>query len=133
MVFRLKEVICTALFILIAILLIFFLILMCFPKNEGDTTEEYTSGTYTASLVLNSVPMEVCVLIDGEHIKGIELLHLSDTVNVLYPLLEPSLAEIEQSLISHQSLDFVSFEKDNTYTGMVLRDAVYLALMKAKK
>ena len=57
MVLQLKEVLYTAIFIIVAIVLIFLLIFMFLPdKNKESKTDEtgtYNSGSYTASIVLS--------------------------------------------------------------------------------
>jgi uncharacterized protein with FMN-binding domain len=135
MVFQLKEIIYTIVFILLAILLVLLLIFMFLPDkdNTDETSENYTSGTYTASLVLNSMPMEVSVSVDDNYIKSVELKNLDESVAAMYPLLEPSLQDIESFVVANQSIENIYFENDNEYTGKVLAAAVETALAKAVK
>lgn len=135
MVLQLKEVIYTVIFVILAILLILLLIFMFLPDKEKDMetgeTAAYNSGTYTASLVLNSMPMEVSVCVDENYIKSVDLVYLDPSVSAMYPLLQPSLDDIESSLVANQSLDNIYFDTDNAYTGAVLMKAVETALNKA--
>ncbi len=134
MVLQLKELIYTVLFILLGIVLIIFLIYMVSSDKEetnSTPTETYTSGTYTASLVLNSIPMEVSVSVSENTIDSIDLISSDDSIETMYPLLHPSLEDIEQQLVEHQSFDRVSCENDNKYTCMVLMSAIESALNKA--
>ena len=138
MVLQLKEIIYTALFVILGILLILFLIYMTSSDKKstsGNTTENtsetYSSGTYTASLVLNSVPMEVSVSVTDNYIQSVDLIATNDSVASIYPLLHPSLEDIEAQLVSSQSLDMISYENDNKYTCMVLMSAIESALGKA--
>lgn len=137
MVFQLKEVIYTIIFVILGILLVLLLIFMFLPdKKENKESEEggtYNSGTYTASLVLNSMPMEVSVCVDENYIKSVELVNLDETVSVMYPLLQPSLDDIESYIVANQSLENIYFDTDNEYTGTVLADAIETALSKAVK
>ena len=137
MVLQLKEVLYTAIFIIVAIVLIFLLIFMFLPdKNKESKTDEtgtYNSGSYTASIVLGSVTVEVCVSVDDNYIKSIDLVNLDETVAAMYPLLKPSLKDIETSIIANQSLSGLSFDPDNEYTASVLVQAIDTALSKAKQ
>ena len=133
MVIQLKELIYTILFVILAILLVILLIFMFLPdkKENGEEEPTYHSGTYTASLVLNSIPMEVSVCVDDNYIKSGELTNLDESVAAMYPLLEPSLKDIENYLVTNQSLENIYFESDNKYTSTVLVDAVEVAISKA--
>lgn len=134
MVLQLKEIIYTAVFVILGILLILFFIYMVSSdkKSTSETpAETYTSGTYTASLVLNSVPMEVSVSVTDNYIQSVDLIATDDSVTSIYPLLHPSMEDIEAQLVSSQSLDMVSYENDNKYTCMVLLSAIESALNQA--
>lgn len=136
MVLQLKEVIYTVIFVILAILLVLLLIFMFLPDKKEDKSEEsgsYNAGTYSASLILNSVPVEVSVCVDENYIKSVELVNLSDSVSAMYPLLQPSLEDIESFLVANQSLENIYFEMDNEYTGTVLAEAIKTALGKAEK
>lgn len=79
------------------------------------------------------MPVEVSVCVDENYIKSVELVNLSDSVSAMYPLLQPSLEDIESFLVANQSLENIYFEMDNEYTGTVLAEAIKTALGKAEK
>lgn len=135
MVFQLKEVIYTAIFIILGILLILLFVFLFLPDKSKDNSEEttYNPGTYTASLILNSVPMEVSVSVDENYIKSVDLVNMATEVSAMYPLLQPSLDDIESYLVSNQTLENIYFDADNAYTCSVLSEAVENAVAKAKK
>ena len=136
MVLQLKEVIYTIIFVILAVLLVLLFIFMFLPdKKENERTSEtsYQSGTYTASLVLNSMPLEVSVCVEDNYIKSVDFTNLDESVSVMYPLLQPSLDHIENFVVANQSLDEISYEKDNSYTSAILEAAVKSALEKAEK
>ncbi len=135
MVFRLKELLCGAAFIIAGILLLLLLIFAFLPdKNHKDKNKESGgTDTYTASLVLNSIPMEVSVSVKNDKITGAALHSTETSMHALYPLIEPSMSDISDYLVSNQSLADITFDSDNSYTGKVLSNAVGIALEKAGK
>jgi uncharacterized protein with FMN-binding domain len=135
MVFKLKEVLYTALFVILGILLILLFVFMFLPDKEKEEEAQttYNPGTYTASLILNSVPMEVSVSVDENYIKSVDLVNAATEVSAMYPLIEPSLDDIESYLVSNQTLENIYFDADNEYTYSVLSEAVSNAVEKAKR
>ncbi len=132
-VFQLKELIYTVIFVILGILLILLLIFMFLPKDsDKETNAVYTPGTYTSSLTIGSVPMEIAVTVDANHINGIKLVTVGDSVTTMFPLMETSVADIEQQIVASQSLNNIYYAADNQYTYAVLMDSIKTALEKAK-
>ena len=80
-VLHMKEIIYTAVFATLAILLIILLLFMFLPKNkEARTNEEkYMPGVYTSTVTLNNTALEVEVTVDGlKKIVPLELCDISD-------------------------------------------------------
>lgn len=135
-VLHLKELIYTAVFIVLGILLIFLLIFMFFPKSsdsgEESTQTTYTAGVYTSTLTLNGAPMEIKVVVDAEHINSISLENVSETITTMYPLVQPSFDDLAEQIVSSQSLDNLTYETDSQYTYVVLLEGINNTLEKAK-
>ena len=97
MLFRslhLKELIYTAIFAVLGILLILLLIFMFLPDNKDNATKEtmkYTAGVYTSSIQLNNNAIDVEVMVDDTHINSISLVNLDETTAAMYPLMQPAL------------------------------------------
>lgn len=132
MVFQLKELIYTLIFIVLGILLIFLLVYM-FLHNDDDEAADtsYTPGTYSSAMTIGSIPVEVSVKVDSDRIIDIELMPVEDTVETMYPLLQSSLNNIKDQIISSQSLENIYLTSDSIYTYNVLMDAISTALSKA--
>ena len=83
-VLRMKEIIYTAIFIGLGILLITLFLIMFHPKKDAAQTAsdsvQYIPGVYTASLVLGSQNVNVEVAVDADHINSISFSPLSDSV-----------------------------------------------------
>ena len=132
MVFQLKELIYTLIFIVLGILLIFLLVYMFLHNDDEEAADtSYTPGTYSSAMTIGSIPVEVSVKVDSYRIIDIELMPVEDTVETMYPLLQSSLNNIKDQIISSQSLENIYLTSDSIYTYNVLMDAISTALSKA--
>ena len=131
-VVKAKELIYTALFVCLGIILILLLIFMFAPEEKSTKTSAgvYTPGVSTITLGDNT--LDVAVSVDADHITSVSLNHLSDSVSAMYPLLEPSLEEINAQLEQISSIDDLKLNAENKYTGLILQQAIKNALSKAK-
>ena len=75
--------------------------------------------------------LDVQVAVDENHINSISLINLDDTMETMYPLIRPTLEELSQQIITKQSVDDITYSKNNQYTSMLLLSAVTDALEKA--
>ena len=70
--------------------------------------------------------------VDEDHINGVSLVNLDETVATMYPLLQSSMDSISQQICEDQSLEHISYSAENQYTATILVDAVEQALEKAE-
>lgn len=133
-VVKAKELIYTALFICLAIILILLLIFMFAPeeKNVSTSAGVYTPGVYTSTITLGDTALDVAVSVDEDQITSVSLNNLSESVTAMYPLLEPSLESINEQLDSISSIDDLQLDSENKYTGLILQQAIKNALQKAQ-
>lgn len=132
-VVKAKELIYTALFIGLGIVLILLLIFMFAPegKNVSTSAGVYTPGVYTSTITLGETTLDVAVSVDQDHITSVSLNNLSDSVSAMYPLLQPSVEEINAQLATISSIDDLELNSDSKYTGLMLQQAIKNALRKA--
>lgn len=135
-VFQMKEVIYTGIFVVLGILFILLFIFMFLPKDKSEpsaatSASPYVAGVYTSSVVISNQALEVEVVVDKDHINSVRLVNLNDTVTTMYPLFEPALETIGEQLVSGQSIDTVTYPAESQYTSQVLIESVRLALDKA--
>ena len=133
-VLHLKELVYTAIFATLGILLIILLIFMFLPDSKEKDTKEtvsYTAGVYTSSIQLNDNAIDVEVVVGDSHINSISLVNLDETTAAMYPLMQPALDKLSQQIYEKQSVEGISYENDNQYTSMVLLKAIESALDKA--
>lgn len=134
-VLHMKEVIYTAIFIVLAIVLILLLVYMFGPgKKEKvtDTENVYNAGVYTSSIQFEGRTLDVQVVVDKNHINSVSLVNLDESVATMYPLIQSSMDSISQQIYENQSVEGISYSEENQYTATMLLNAVEHALDKAK-
>lgn len=129
-VFHLKELVYTGLFILLGILFLVLLIIMFLPGKE-ENQAAYVPGVYTTSLSLRDQSVDIEVVVDENNINSIRMINLNEAVTTMFPLMEPSLAELSSQIIATQSLEEITYSEENKYTSLLLLDAIRLSLEKA--
>ena len=137
-VLQMKELIYTAIFAGLGILLILLLVFMFFPsrgKNAktGNTTESapYNPGVYNSEIVLGDSTLNLEVVVDADQIKSVSFINLETSVTTMYPLIQPSLKNIEKELISGTAPDDIPLSEKSKYTESLLIEGVKAALEKA--
>lgn len=132
-VLHMKEIIYTAIFAALGILLIILLVIMFRPGGSGQKNSErqYTPGTYTSSLMLNNTNLEVEVSVDESRINSIRFSNLDETVAAMYPLVQPAIEDIAEQICRTQSLEDISLPEDTPYTSQMILDAIREAVDKA--
>ena len=124
-VLHMKEIIYTAVFLALAVVLAVVLFFMFGPgKNASHTASEksrYKPGVYTSSITVNA-----------DRIKAIRLVNLNETTKASYPLMEPVLDSLASQIYSSQSLEDIQYAGDRKYTSQVLLSAITDAVKKAE-
>lgn len=134
-VLRMKEIIYTAIFIGLAILLISLFLIMFRPKKETSLSSQaasYVPGVYTSSLTLGSQNINVEVTVDAEQITSVSFVSLDEAVTTMYPLMQPVMEDLESQILNSQSLENLSYSLETRYTSQALTNAIEKALNKAK-
>lgn len=130
-----KEIIYTGIFLVLGIFLIILLVNMfgneSSPKTQ--TTGKYVPGVYSSTITLGENTLNVSVAVDKDTISGVTIENLNETVTTMYPLLEPALNEINNQISVVDSVDEISYSKENQYTYIILNQAIKNALEQAKQ
>lgn len=133
-----KELIYTAVFVVLGIIFLLLLVFM-FSADKKPVTEQaenaslYTAGIYTASMTLGGHPVEIAVTVDQDYISSIQFRQLDETVSAMYPLMEPALESLADQICHSQSLDGISYSEESQYTSLMLMEAIRTALAKAEQ
>lgn len=134
-VLHMKELIYTAIFAGLGVLLIILLWWMFSAgERENEKAQEtmYIPGVYTSSIQFNDNAIEIEVIVDESHINDISFVNLEESVAAMYPLMEPALESISSQVYQKQSLEDITYEENNQYTTEVLVAAIDDALNKAR-
>lgn len=140
-VLRMKEIVYSGIFALLGILFLVLLIIMFVPNKEEKTDEiptpavsdaKYIPGIYSTTVSLGSQTVDIEVMVDANNINSIELVNLSEEVETMFPLVEPSLDDLAAQIIASQSLEEITYPDDAKYTSLVLLEAIELSLKKAE-
>ena len=138
-VFKAKELLYTGIFLLLGIILILLLIFMFLPKDNEkepavstETDAVYVPGVYTSSVQLGENTLDVQVTVDSQNINSVNIEQLDDSVKTMYPLIEPSIASINEQLSKISSIDELTFEDESQYTNTILKQPIKNALKKAE-
>lgn len=132
-VIKAKEIIYTGIFLVLGIILIVILISM-FGKGKETKTEtanKYIPGVYSSTITLGENTLNVAVTVDESTVSGVSIENLNETVTTMYPLLEPALNEINNQISVVDSVDDITYSKENQYTYIILNQAIKNALEQA--
>lgn len=135
-VLHMKEIIYTAIFAALGILLIILLVFMFRPggkKQQADTGTErqYTPGTYTSTLTLNNTTLEVEVSVDESRINSIRFSNLDESVTTMFPLIQPAIEDIAEQIYETQSLEDIKLSGQTPYTSQVILETIAETVEKA--
>lgn len=132
-VIKAKEIIYTGIFLVLGILFIILLINMFGKGKENDAaaTSKYVPGVYSSTITLGENTLNVAVTVDENTVSGVSIENLDETVTTMYPLLEPALNEINNQISVVDSVDNITYSKENQYTYIILNQAIKNALEQA--
>ena len=137
-VLRMKEIIYTALIIGLALfLIVLFLFMFRSGKDETSPSTEavptvYTPGMYSASIQLGNQNANVEVTVDTNKITSVSLVPLTESIETMYPLMQPAMETLASQIIQQQSLEGLEYSAGSQYTSVALMNAVKTALSKAE-
>ena len=137
-ILQVKELIYTAIFVALGILLLILLFVMFWPGKEKKTSSattstaveqeassnKYKSGVYTSEFSLGDSTINIQVTLDSDRVKAVELVNLDDSVATMYPLLKPAVEDISNQLSQNVSPDEVVLSDDSQYTQQMILDTI---------
>lgn len=130
-VVKLREVIKTAVFAILGLLILGIIVYLFIPKGDNNNAK-YIPGTYSSEIILHSNPVLVEVTVSKDEILGINLLNMRETQEVFYPLFERSINDIASQIIENQNTNIKS-SINTSMTDNILVKAIDKALEEARK
>jgi len=133
-VLRMKEIIYTAIFVGLGILLVALLFIMFRPGKDAPASSGeilYIPGVYTSTLTLGSQEINVEVAVDASRITSVAMVPLSDSVATMFPLVQPSFEGLAAQIYEKQTLKGLTYQEENRYTSQTLINTIQRALDKA--
>lgn len=140
-VLHLKEVLFTALFAILGILLVAMVLILFSPDSSGKEKKAgsdlvsgkmYSAGEYTTPVTLGNQTLHIKIKVTENEITEISFTDLTPEMKTMYPLLVPTLNDLSTQILENQSLDEVAYPDDRKYTSLVLLNAIKEALSQAQ-
>lgn len=145
LVLKAREIIYTLIFAILGIGLICLLIYMFSDKDENSTTTTsiqetseatdamssatvYIPGNYSGDINLGGSSFTLDVFVDDQCIIQASIANLDENTTAMYPLLLPTIENINNQLSAGVTLDAISYTTDNKYTTLLLTDSIQKAL-----
>lgn len=145
MVFHLKELIYTGIFLVLGICFIILLLIMFGPQrketadnhSKKDTESAqtakgeilYTPGVYKSTISLDGHTVELTITTETDRIASITMEPLDDHLATMYPLLQQTFDSIATQICEGKE---VTASSDSRYTSSLLLSAIESALEYAK-
>ena len=131
-ILQMSEIIYTAVFVGLGILLLIILFFMFWPDGKDENKEQadngktavYEAGVYSKQMTVGDSVINLQVVLDEEQVKSVEMINLDDTVSAMYPLMKPSVESISNQLASGVSLDEVVLSDEGQYTEKMILNEV---------
>ena len=131
-ILQMREIIYTAVFVGLGILLLIILFFMFWPDGKDENKEQadsgktavYEAGVYSKQMTVGDSVINLQIVLDEEQVKSVEMINLDDTVSAMYPLMKPSVESISNQLASGVSLDEVVLSDEGQYTEKMILNEV---------
>ena len=131
-VVKARELIKTAVFAVLGVIIIVGLITFFLHMGDDENTGMYRDGTYYGEMETGGEVTEIAVVIENGEITDVSVDETTEAVAVFYPLLETAVEEVGQAIVESQSLT-VEVSPENAYSAQLVLDAVAECLEKAEK
>ena len=131
-VVKARELIRTAVFAVLGVIIIVGLITFFLHMGDNESTGMYRDGTYYGEMETGGEMTEIAVEIENGVIADVSMEVPTEEVAVFYPLLEETAELVGQAVVESQELA-VEVAPENTHSAQLVLDAIAECLEKAKK
>lgn len=131
-ILRMREVIYTAIFVGLGILLLIILFFMFWPGKDEKTGQraetgsevQYQAGVYTKEIKIGEATVDLQVALDQDHVKSVKIVPLDESVTTMYPLMEPAVNTISEQLAAGTSVEEIELSEESQYTQEIIMKEV---------
>ncbi|MCI5679978.1 MAG: hypothetical protein MR278_08390 [Bacteroidales bacterium] len=131
-VVKAKELVKTAVFAVLGVIIIIGLITFFLNMGKDEDTGLYRDGTYYGEMNVGQETAEIAVTVEDGEISAISMEDLGEAVAAFYPLLETAAEEVGREVVATQSLT-IEVDPENTHSAQLVLNAIAEGLEKAKK
>lgn len=132
-VVKMRELVKTAVFAVLGVIILVGLVLFFLRMGTESDSGLYKNGKYEAQLPISNTDVGVEVTVKDGKIADVVMQTQSESVAVMYPLLQDAVAEVKQQVIQKQSTADVTVSAKNTYSTQAILQAVTTCLEEAQK
>ena len=131
-VVKAKELVRTAVFAVLGVIIIVGLITFFLRMRDEENTGMYRDGTYYGEMQTGAQVTELAVEIRNGEIADISIAEPAEEVAVFYPLLKTAAEEVGQAVVDNQALT-VQVAEEKAHSAQLVLDAIAQCLEKAEK
>ena len=131
-VVKAKELVKTAVFAILGVIIIVGLITFFLRMGDDENTGMYRDGTYYGEMEVGGEKTEIAVKIENGWIADVSMEEPSEAVAVFYPLLSDTTETVGQAVVESQSLT-VEVSPESAHSARLVLDAIASCLEKAEK
>lgn len=141
-ILQMRELIYTAIFVGLGIILLILLFIMFWPGKGGkeeaasvsnQTEQKYEAGVYTKEIQIGDAAVNIQLSLDEDNVKAVELVNLDESVATMYPLMEPTVEKISKQLAAGKTVDEIVVSEESQYTEKIIVEAVSTMMQEHKK
>ena len=91
-------------------------------QSNGD--QKYEAGVYTKELTIGDSVVNLQLSLDEDRVKAVEFVNLSESVETMYPLMQPTVEKLSKQLAAGKTMEEIVVSEDTQYTEKVLVETV---------
>ncbi len=131
-VVKAKELVKTAVFAVLGVIIIVGLITFFLNMGKDEDTGIYRDGTYYGEMNVGQETAEIAVTVEDGEIAAIFMEDPGEAVAAFYPLLETAAEEVGREVVATQSLT-IEVDPENAHSAQLVLNAIAEGLEQAKK
>lgn len=141
-VLQLRRLIYTAIFVGLGIIAVIVLAIMFtsgkFDKRDSasvpsQSEQKYQAGVYTKEVQIGDAAVNIQLSLDEDNVKSVTLVNLDESVETMYPLMQPTVEKISEQLSAGKSLEEIVISEESRYTEKIILEAVSAMMEEQKK